>query len=272
MEGAGNDSYSPNGFQIIAGIGHIMFGLFFLIPLYFPFMFIEWIIEDGINSQSVGLLIGSIVISAPFVVLGLFMMATGFSYLTGWDPMPKQSLPGNPRPKGRDSVVFGGHRSSLGSVFGFMFLLPFLIMAPMGAIYGFNMLFDGTGEGTCLIIPICLVITAAVYYLAGNILAKRTLRVDHRNGILYYKTVLFGQRLYKEIHPIEEVLEVREWTVTSYSPNSERSSERTYHAIFGEGEEGPWKIDITKMTQRNFIDPEEIAETLGVPHNHGKPR
>jgi len=268
MEGTENGPYSPNGFQNISGIGRIVFGLFFLIPLYFPFIFIEWIIEDGIHSQSVGLLIGSIVISAPFVMGGLFMMATGFSELTGWNPMPKQSLPGNPRPKGRDSVVFGGHRSSMGPVFIFMLLLPFLIFAPLGAIYGFNMLFDGTGEGTCLIIPICLAITVAVYYLAGSVLAKRTLRVDHNNGILYYKTVLFGQRLHKEIHPIAEALEVREWTETSYNSNTDRYSERTYHAVFGEGSGGPWKIDITKMTQPNFIDPEEIAETLGVPFKH----
>jgi len=272
MEGDDYYSYSPNGFQILAGIGQIMFGLFFLIPLYFPYMALDWIIEEGVNTESAGLLIFSIVIASPFVVGGLFVMANGFSGLTGWDPTPKQSLPGNPRPQGRDSVVFGGHRSALGSVFFVMLLLPFLLFSPLGVIYGFKLLFEGTGEGACLLIPVFLAMTAFLYYLAGSILAKRTLRVDHNNGILYYKTVLFGQRLYKEIRPIAEALEIREWITTSHDSESGTTSERTHHAIIGEGGRGSWKLDITKMTQPNFIDPEEIAETLGVPFKHGKPR
>tara|TARA_A100001234_G_scaffold167592_1_gene148844 strand:+ start:169 stop:987 length:819 start_codon:yes stop_codon:yes gene_type:complete len=267
-----NDPASPNAFLILAGIGEIMFGLFFLLALYFPYMGLDWIIEDGISTQSAGLLILFVVIAAPCVAIGLFMMAHGFSRITGWDPTPRQSLPGNPRPKGRESVVFGGHRSVLGPVFVFTFLLPFLLISPLGAIYGFNLLFEGTGEGACFLIPICMVATAFVYYLAGSILAKRTLRVDHNNGILHYKTALFGLRVYEEARPISEALNIREWKTRSRNPESGTSSERVHHAIIGEGEGGPWKIDITKMTQTNFIDAREISETLGAPLKLGKPR
>ena len=267
MEEEDYNSYSPDGLHVFSGLGYIIFGLFFLIPLYFPFMFIEWIIDDGVNSQSLGLLIGSIVISAPFVIGGLLMVGTGFSSLTGWDPRPKKSLSGNPQPEGRESVVFGGHRSSLGPILLSIFLLPLLLIGPGALIYGFMQLFSGSGTGAvCLSQSVGMIFTIFGYYLVGNALAKRRLRVDHENGILYYETILFSRRVNDEMRPIAEALEVREWVTTSYNDESDTYSERIHHAIFGEGEEGRWIIDITKMTLPNFIDPGEIAETLGVPY------
>lgn len=273
MRNREEEDYSPNGFQIFGGIFQILFGLFFMIPLMFPFMGIDLIIDEGINPRTIGILILFIVIASPFVVCALLVMGNGYSQITGWNPNPKRSLPGNPRPKGRDSVVFGGHRSSLGPIFITMLLLPFLFLGPGLVVWGLISLFsEATREDGFLFFIFGLLVSSAVYYLAGSVFAKRTLRIDHKMGILYYKTVLFGRQIHKDIRPIIEVLEVREWVTTSYDAETGRSSERTHHAIFGEGDNGRWMIDIAKMTMPNFIDPEEIAKTLGVPFEHGKPR
>ena len=263
MRGPKSGSSSPDIFSILGGIFHIIFGLFFSMVLMFPFLAIEWIIDDGLSGESILFLLGSLVIAAPFVAVTWFLVMYGFSMMTGWDPSPKRkkSRPGNPRTRSKANVVFGGHRSAIGAVFLFMITLPFLIASPALVIYGVMLFFSGqSGAEACFFIPLGIIFSWILYALMSNVLSKRTLKVDQNNGILFYQTTLFGRRVAKEIRPIVEVLEVKAWK--SYTDGG---LERDHLVIYGEGQKGRWSMDLSIMTQTNFIDPKKVARALGVP-------
>lgn len=263
MRGPESSSSSPNIFSILGGIFHILFGLFFALPLYFPITALEWILDDGLNGENILMFSGSLVIATPFVAVTSFLVMYGFSMMTGWDPSPKRKKPrpGNPRTGSKANVVFGGHRSAIGPVFLFMITLPFLIASPALVIYGVIWFFSGeSGAEACFLIPLGIIFSWILYTLMTNVLSKRTLRVDHKNGILFYQTTLFGRRVEKEIRPIVEVLEVKAWN--SYTDGG---LERDHLVIYGEGQKGRWSMDLSIMTQTNFIDPKKVARALGVP-------
>ena len=264
MRGPESGSSSPDGFSILGGIFHILFGLFFLIPLFFPLMILELILTDGPTSQMLLLFLGSIVVLSPFIIIGIFVLMTGYSMITGWDPAIKSRRPGpgNPLTRNkRQNVVFGGHRESFGPIFLTMLVLPLLVFGPIGIIYGLMLFFgDESGSDACILTPISVLFTWGSYWILSKVLTKRTLRIDHKNGILFSQTTLFGRRVEKEIRPIVEVLEVKAWT--SYTDGG---LERVHLVIYGEGQKGQWSMDLSIMAQTNFIDPKKVARALGVP-------
>jgi len=264
MRSPESGSSSPDIFSILGGIFLILFGLFFLIPLYFPLMILELIVTDGPTSRTLLLFLGSIVVLSPFIIVGIFGLMTGYSMMTGWDPAVKSRRPGpgNPRTRNRrKNVVFGGHRESFGPIFVTMLVLPLLVFGPIGIIYGLMLFFgEESGSDACVLTPISVLFTWGSYWILSKVLTKRTLRIDHKNGILFSQTTLFGRSVEKEIRPIVEVLEVKAW-----NSFTDGGLERNHLVIYGEGQKGRWSMDLSIMTQTNFIDPKKVARALGVP-------
>ena len=202
--------------------------------------------------------IGMIIFTTPFYLAGGFLIISGYYMVLG-EPLPEFGKRKKRRKGSRESKVFGGKRSLRGPILLSLLFLPFLIISPSMAIYGFGLIISANYEG-CLLLPVGLLFTVVLYGLISTALTKRTLEINHPSNKIYYEETLFGRIKSRKIKLISEALEIREF-----------GDQTKKQIIFGESDEGRWELDIGTMIQTNDLNCNEISEVIGIPFRKGYP-
>ena len=236
----------------------MMFGLpFIIIPLFFVLMPLEYFFEDP-SLELLLFVIGMIIFTTPFYLAGGFLIISGYYMVLG-EPLPEFGKRKKRRKGSRESKVFGGKRSLRGPILLSLLFLPFLIISPSMAIYGFGLIISANYEG-CLLLPVGLLFTVVLYGLISTALTKRTLEINHPSNKIYYEETLFGRIKSRKIKLISEALEIREF-----------GDQTKKQIIFGESDEGRWELDIGTMIQTNDLNCNEISEVIGITFRKGYP-
>ena len=236
----------------------MMFGLpFIIIPLFFVLMPLEYFFEDP-SLELLLFVIGMIIFTTPFYLAGGFLIISGYYMVLG-EPLPEFGKRKKRRKGSRESKVFGGKRSLRGPILLSLLFLPFLIISPSMAIYGFGLIISANYEG-CILMPAGLLFTVVLYGLISIGLTKRTLEINHPSNKIYYEETLFGRIKSRKIKLISEALEIREF-----------GDQTKKQIIFGESDEGRWELDIGTMIQTNDLNCNEISEVIGIPFRKGYP-
>ena len=236
----------------------MMFGLpFIIIPLFFVLMPLEYFFEDP-SLELLLFVIGMIIFTTPFYLAGGFLIISGYYMVLG-EPLPEFGKRKKRRKGSRESKVFGGKRSLRGPILLSLLFLPFLIISPSMAIYGFGLIISANYEG-CFLMPAGLLFTVVLYGLISIGLTKRTLEINHPSNKIYYEETLFGRIKSRKIKLISEALEIREF-----------GDQTKKQIIFGESDEGRWELDIGTMIQTNDLNCNEISEVIGIPFRKGYP-
>ena len=249
-----DEDLAPNPLYVF----QMMFGLpFIIIPLFFVLMPLEYFFEEP-SLELLLFVIGMIIFTTPFYLAGGFLIISGYYMVLG-EPLPEFGKRKKRRKGSRESKVFGGKRSLRGPILLSLLFLPFLIISPSMAIYGFGLIISANYEG-CLLLPVGLLFTVVLYGLISTALTKRTLEINHPSNKIYYEETLFGRIKSRKIKLISEALEIREF-----------GDQPKKQIIFGESDEGRWELDIGTMIQTNDLNCNEISEVIGIPFRKGYP-
>ena len=249
-----DEELAPNPLYVF----QMMFGLpFIIIPLFFVLMPLEYFFEEP-SLELLLFVVGMIIFTTPFYLVGGFLVMSGYYMVLG-EPLPEFGKRKKSRKGSRESKIFGGERSLRGPIFLTLLLLPFLIISPSMAIYGFGLIISANYEG-CFLMPAGLLFTVVLYGLISIGLTKRTLEINHPSNKIYYEETLFGRIKTRKIKLISEVLEIREF-----------GDQPKKQILFGESDDGRWELDIGTMIQTNDLSCKEISEVIGIPFRKGYP-
>lgn len=127
----------------------MMFGLpFIIVPLFFVLMPLEYFFEEP-SLELLLFVIGMIIFTTLFYLARGFIIISGYYMVLG-EPLPEFYKRKKRRKDSRKSKVFGGKRSLRGQILLTLLFLPFLIISPFIAIYGFSLIISANYEETLL--------------------------------------------------------------------------------------------------------------------------